>query len=48
MRLILARIIYGFDMRLANPNINWIETQKSYILWDKPELGVYLEPVCKD
>ncbi|EFW98568.1 60S ribosomal protein l3 [Grosmannia clavigera kw1407] len=48
MRLVLARIIYDFDMRMVNPSLQWIDAQKSLILWDKPELSVYLEPVRKD
>lgn len=44
MRLILARIVFNFDMRLADPNDNWLD-QKVYMLWDKPDLNVILTPV---
>ncbi|TPX17045.1 uncharacterized protein E0L32_012302 [Thyridium curvatum] len=44
MRLILAKILYNFDMRLADPNFNWLD-QKAYLLWNKPALNVYLTPV---
>lgn len=44
MRLVLARLVFNFDMRLADPNSKWLD-QKVYILWDKPELNVVLTPV---
>ena len=45
MRLILAKIIFNFDMKIADHSRNWLETQKIYALWDKPALDVYLTPV---
>ncbi|KAI1333564.1 cytochrome P450 ClCP1 [Xylariaceae sp. FL0016] len=45
MRLILARILYNFDMTLAPSSRDWLSTQKAYVLWDKPELNVHLTPV---
>ncbi|OTA54162.1 cytochrome P450 [Hypoxylon sp. EC38] len=45
MRLILARILYRFDIELAPGARDWIKTQKFYTLWDKPELPVYLKPI---
>ncbi|OTA87086.1 hypothetical protein M434DRAFT_399648 [Hypoxylon sp. CO27-5] len=45
MRLILAKIIYNFDMRLADDARDWLAMQKNYVLWDKPVLGVYITPV---
>jgi hypothetical protein len=44
MRLILAKIVYSFDMKLANDSGDWIK-QKFYVLWDKPSLNVHLTPV---
>jgi cytochrome P450 len=32
MRLILARIIYDFDLKLAEDSKNWIERQKAFPL----------------
>lgn len=37
MKLILTRIIYNFDLELANPKDEWLE-QNTYILWDKKPL----------
>ena len=45
MRLILARVVYDFDMRLADDAGDWIEKQKSYLLWARTPLNVYLTPV---
>ena len=44
MRLILARIIYNFDMRLVDESLKWLD-QQTYVLWNKPKLEVYLTPV---
>ncbi|KAI2626605.1 isotrichodermin C-15 hydroxylase [Hypoxylon sp. NC1633] len=44
MRLILARIVYAFDLRLSDESKDWINVQKNYLLWEKPDLGVYLTP----
>jgi len=47
MRLILARIIFDFDLRLADDSKDWIDRQRSYPLWDRIPLNVYLSPVRK-
>lgn len=44
MRLILARILYNFDMELVDKNLDWFE-QKAGVLWRKKPLPVYLTPV---
>ncbi|KAH8202061.1 hypothetical protein TruAng_003816 [Truncatella angustata] len=45
MRLILARIIYDFDLKLADDSKNWVERQKAYPLWDRIPLNVHLTPI---
>ncbi|TLD11447.1 hypothetical protein PspLS_11952 [Pyricularia sp. CBS 133598] len=45
MRIILTRLIWNFDMRLADDSLNWHDGQKVYILWFKPPLNVHLTPV---
>ncbi|KAI0898217.1 putative cytochrome P450 [Annulohypoxylon nitens] len=45
MRLILAKIVYNFDMSLAADSRDWLQDQKAYIVWDKPPLHVYLKPI---
>lgn len=47
MRLILAHLVYHFDIRLCDEGLDWLD-QKNYILWDKPALEVYLDPVTHD
>ncbi|KAI0398145.1 cytochrome p450 monooxygenase [Xylariaceae sp. FL0594] len=43
MRLILAKILFRFDVELAPEAGRWIEAQKVYSLWDKPPLPIYLK-----
>ncbi|KAK1829935.1 isotrichodermin C-15 hydroxylase [Podospora conica] len=45
MRLALARLVYDFDMSLADESDGWFEKQRSYLLWDRAELNVYFKPV---
>ncbi|KAH7120708.1 putative cytochrome P450 [Dactylonectria macrodidyma] len=44
MRLILARLILNFDMRLVDENVDWMD-QNIYMFWEKKPLNVYLTPV---
>lgn len=44
MRLILARILYSFDMELADKDLDWLD-QKVGVLWVKKALPVFLTPV---
>lgn len=43
MRLILARMIWNFDMELAPESQGWID-QLSFVVWEKPGLKVRLTP----
>ncbi|KAH8807512.1 cytochrome P450 [Xylogone sp. PMI_703] len=45
MRLILARLIWGFDMTISDESRGWLRDQEHYLLWQKPVLDVYLRPV---
>ncbi|KAI0889737.1 cytochrome P450 ClCP1 [Annulohypoxylon maeteangense] len=47
MRLILARIIYNFDMEIAEDSRQWLATQKAYTLWKKPSLNIIMKPVVR-
>ncbi|RSL44268.1 hypothetical protein CEP54_014744 [Fusarium duplospermum] len=48
MRVILARIIWNFDLSLPEQSQNWLERQKVYIIfWDKGPLIVNLTPVAR-
>lgn len=44
-RVILAKLIYNFDIELMPECRNWLENQKNYIAWHKPPLMVKLTPV---
>lgn len=43
MRLILALVIFNFDMKIANESRKWIE-QKNFLMWEKSPLKVHLAP----
>jgi hypothetical protein len=43
MRMILARMIFNFDMELEQPEQDWLD-QVSFVLWEKPKLMVRLKP----
>ncbi|KAJ5397068.1 hypothetical protein N7509_005181 [Penicillium cosmopolitanum] len=43
MRIILARMIFNFDMELDPVSNDWMN-QDAFILWEKPELMVKLTP----
>jgi cytochrome P450 len=45
MRLILAKTIWSFDMRLEERSLDWLERCTVMRLWIKPELAVKLTPV---
>ncbi|TRX94632.1 hypothetical protein FHL15_004404 [Xylaria flabelliformis] len=47
MRLILARILYRFDITPAPGAENWIDRQKIYSNWEKPELPFYIKSAAK-
>lgn len=44
----LARLLWNFDLVLAEDSEAWMETQKIYTLWEKGPLNVYLRPVIHD
>jgi hypothetical protein len=44
MRLILARIIFNFDISLAPESRNWTVGQKVFFFWKKPPLWTYYKP----
>ena len=45
MRIVLAKLIWHFDMELAEPDIDWLRVQHVYGLWDKEPLLVKLKPL---
>ena len=44
MRMLLAMMLWNFDIELPNEMKNWPEECKGYMIWDKPPLNVRLTP----
>lgn len=44
MRLILARVLWNFDLKIAEDSTKWQEQEEVYTLWLKGELNFYLTP----
>ncbi len=44
MRLILARVLWNFDMRIADDSRHWLGRQRIYLMWEKGPLNAYLVP----
>ncbi|KAF2625088.1 cytochrome P450 monooxygenase-like protein [Macroventuria anomochaeta] len=45
MRLIMAKLLFHFDLALVHPERDWMEKQRVFALWEKPSLDVRLTPV---
>ncbi|KAK4177897.1 cytochrome P450 [Triangularia setosa] len=45
MRLILARVLWNFDLRMDEDSADWMSKQRIYNLWEKGSLNAYLAPV---
>ena len=42
MRLILAKVLFSYDLKLCEDCEQWAETQRTFSLWEKPPLMVKL------
>lgn len=40
MRLILAQMIWKYDVEKLNPSVDWERDNQGYTLWHRPELRV--------
>jgi len=47
MRLILAKMIWTFDLELAPESENWMDECKVMTLWKKPPLMVHVKEVIR-
>ncbi|KAJ9143395.1 Isotrichodermin C-15 hydroxylase [Pleurostoma richardsiae] len=47
MRIILARIIWNFDIALADDSKAWDEEAETFSLWHKGPLNMHLKPVVR-
>lgn len=43
MRIILARMLFNFDITLAEDSKSWTKDMRVWTLWDKPGMNVYLK-----
>ncbi|KUJ07971.1 cytochrome P450 [Mollisia scopiformis] len=49
MRVVLARLVWGFDMEISEESIGWEKGQTGYMLWSgRKPLMVKLTPVARD
>lgn len=44
LRLILARIVFNFDMELSPECRGWADDQELFAFWNKPALNVFFKP----
>ena len=38
IRIILAKVLWNFDLKLCEDSADWVSEQKIYIMWDKGPL----------
>lgn len=43
MRLVLARLVWRFDIDVCDESKAWLAGQQNFVVWQKPELYVYLK-----
>lgn len=48
MRVILARLIWNFDIELCEESRNWVEGIKVFMIYQRPPLNVMLKPIVKN
>lgn len=40
LRIILAKIVWKFDMELKDDTLDWVQANKNYVFWEKPALPI--------
>ena len=48
MRLILARVLWNFDLEVEEKSRRWVNDMKMFLLWEKQSLFVKLKPVQRE
>ena len=44
MRFILARMLWNFEIEIARESVDWADGLRSWLVWEKRPLQVYLKP----
>lgn len=44
MRMVLTKVLFNFDLQLADPSEDWWTTQNTFFVWQKKPLMVKLSP----
>ncbi|POS68852.1 isotrichodermin C-15 hydroxylase [Diaporthe helianthi] len=44
MRMLMCKVLWNFDLVLAEDSKDWQDQCKAFIIWEKPDLNVYLKP----
>ncbi|KAM3067383.1 hypothetical protein ACMFMG_005260 [Clarireedia jacksonii] len=44
IRMVLARLVWNFDIEISHEDRDWVVDQKAYTVWEKPELHIWLKP----
>ncbi|KAK4223109.1 Isotrichodermin C-15 hydroxylase [Podospora fimiseda] len=47
MRIILARVLWNFDIKIDEESMDWMSKQRIFNFWDKGPLYAYLTPVSR-
>ena len=47
LKIVLARVLWNFDLELCEESRGWMEKQRFYIAAARPELTVRLKPAVK-
>ena len=45
MRLLLAKLLYHFDIELAEPEKDWYSSLRAFMVWERKLLNIRLTPV---
>ncbi|KAF4448963.1 cytochrome P450 [Fusarium albosuccineum] len=48
MRMILSRLVWNFDISIAEESLSWYDKAEVYILWQEGPLNIYLSPRKQD
>jgi hypothetical protein len=44
VRLLLAKLIFAYDMEIVDKTLDWEAEQQCFTLWQKPDLFVKVSP----